>query len=111
MLPFGSVLSLVSGTVLAFVYLLYFGACALNRSKPEIAAEILQQKEIYTDSNTGIQDKIFSAYFYAEEILAEEDAQVRIPEIIIFRLNDFPEDIPPVSFRFELTSRPPPFIS
>lgn len=113
MLPFGSVLSLVSGTVLAFVYLLYFGACALNRSKPEITADVLHQKEIHADNhnNTTLQNKIFSSYFYSQEVPVEEDKQFRIPEHAIFRLKDSPEDIPPVSWRFELTSRPPPFVS
>lgn len=52
MFPFGSIASEFTLFVLALAYMMYFGMYALNKTKTDASADIIQDKEQYVKSSS-----------------------------------------------------------
>ncbi len=116
MFPFSSITSIIPLAILAFAYVLYFFAAALNKNIPEDSNEIVQKKEIFTDFSAENQPvKISDLHYYeiqTQDILTEEDPEDILPyRSFSLLLPDKPRKIISHFFHFCLSSRPPPVIS
>jgi len=116
MFPFGSFLTQIPLILLAAVYMLYLGACTLNRTKTKEADNQPQSKEISVkDSAEKSTVKTFYFQNYQKEKGEALASTTRhfIPNDITFnRLYSLPDEDPSSTvFRFSLFSRPPPVIA
>jgi len=114
MLPFGSFVPGIMLFVFAFAYILYFGACTLNKTingnKDNISKE---QEYILTEKSSLTTNK--TCYYYEpagekQDACYEKGNNLLINEQSVFQIIKIP-DIPvsPAFHRFSLFSRPPPF--
>jgi hypothetical protein len=110
MLPFGSITSVVPLFVLAFAYLIYFGASALNKTKSEDPA---LSKELAADTQLSYNKLTIPDY---RDIVVSGDAvPAEVQVISCFSSPDsFPPGIPvkrtiPLYCGSYFSPRPPPF--
>jgi hypothetical protein len=115
MLPFGSITSIIPLFVLAFAYMLYFGASALNRLKPDDNTVISESKDIIFNKQPDQDHHLL--YFFpneviSQDIITEEETAVHFPDHFISFIRIIPdeESIPQFSGS-GLFCRPPPIIS
>lgn len=110
MLPFGSITSVVPLFVLAFAYLIYFGASALNKTKSE---NPVPGKELVVDSQLPYNQPTITDY---RDIVVTDDMVPAEDQVFSFSSSSdsFPPGIPvkriiPLYFGSYFSPRPPPF--
>lgn len=110
MLPFGSITSVVPLFVLAFAYLIYFGASALNKTKSEDPAF---SKELAVDTQLSYNQLTTPDY---RDILISVDAVPAEAQVIscFCSPDSFPPGIPvkriiPLYCGSYFSPRPPPY--
>jgi len=117
MLPFGSFLTQIPLILLAAVYMLYLGACTLNRTNAKVADNQPQEKEISVKDSP--EKSPARTFFYQNinkvkgEALASTALKIIVPDDIsltrLFRIQN--EDLSSTFFSYSLFSRPPPVIA
>ena len=110
MLPFGSITSIVPLFVLAFAYLIYFGASALNKTKSEDPA---LSKELAVETQLPYNQLTIPDY---RDIIVSIDAVPAEVQVISYSClpDSFPPGIPirttiPLYHGSYFSPRPPPF--
>lgn len=116
MFPFSSITSIIPLAILAFAYVLYFFAAALNKNIPEDSIDSVQKKEVFTDLSFENQPVRISELHYYDiqykDILTEEDQDEILPyRSVSLLIPDKPRKIISHFYCFCLSSRPPPVIS
>jgi hypothetical protein len=110
MLPFGSITSVVPLFVLAFAYLIYFGASALTKTKsenPALSKELAVKTQLPYNQLT-IPD-------YRDIVVSSDAVPAEVQVISCLSLPDsFPPGIPvrriiPLFCGSDFSPRPPPF--
>lgn len=115
MLPFGSITSIIPLFVLAFAYMLYFGASALNRLKPDDIASNSESKDIIFNKQPDQDHHIL--YFFPNEVISqdvitEEETSVQFPDHFISFIRIIPDEESIPQFTGSgLFCRPPPIFS
>jgi hypothetical protein len=112
MLPFGSLLSHIPLLILAFAYLVYFGAAAINKStsvnEPEISldkVQIVKANEVNTRGR--------NYYYYGFKVKLSAFKETFKKDVFLNRLILLPNYIPDRKINsshegYNLFSRPPP---
>lgn len=114
MLPFGSITSIIPLFVLAFAYMLYFGASALNKLKPDDGIILAESKAIVFNKQPDQHHHI--VYFFQNEVISQdvvkEEASFQFPDHFIRFIRVIPDEEPLRQFTGSgLFSRPPPIFS
>jgi hypothetical protein len=110
MLPFGSITSVVPLFVLAFAYLIYFGASALNKTKSEDPA---LSKELAAETHLPYYQ--LTTPDYRDIVVSVDAVPAEVQDISFFSSPDtFPPGIPvkriiPLHCGSYFSPRPPPY--
>lgn len=115
MFPFGSFLTQIPLILFAAVYMLYFGACALNRNKAEqeVNAALPEiQKQDTATAAVNNSTLILAASSFHPITVDNEVPETLIPELQLSKERIFipDKDLISVTHGYSLFGRPPPAI-
>lgn len=115
MLPFGSITSIIPLFVLAFAYMLYFGASALSKLKPDDGVLKSESKDIVFSKQPDQDHHIiylFQNEVVSQDVIKEEEISFHFPDHFIRYVRVIPdEESIPQHSGSGLFSRPPPVFS